>query len=191
MHDMTLKIEAAVDPESRMEALAHIERSMREKFGCEPPPTTGLAFVARAGGRIVGSLVIEGASGNGPLPIETHYAFDEARSPYPYVRHDIVQATRWTASVPEASRLVVLATMRAAFHLGKRLMLIEAKPYAIARLAELGMDFREIEGAEVLLETVRESVGPEGMKYFTDAPAPSLYLCDMGEALRTSGSWDA
>ncbi len=185
--EVPLTVSVAIDPGEREIAMRYIHEKMRASFGCEPPTTTGVIFVVKEGARIVGSLVLEGSQNDEPFGIESHYDFDPERSPFPYVRDHIIQAVRWTGSRAHASRMVALATMQVSLAMGKRYIMIEAKPYSVKRLHELGMDFREIEGASLRMDHIRSVVGEDGMTYFTEQPAPSLFLMDIAAGLRANG----
>ena len=178
------RIGVAADPEERTEAIEYIEHAMRARFECDPPPTHGCILVARLGRKLVGSIALQGTERGDPFAIEKHYDFDADAAPYPFDRSRIVEGTRWAAQYPGVSKDLVLESMRLAVALGKRFMLIEAKPHAIDRLGELGFMFLPIPGALLRVDRIRPMVGDRGMRYFLDQPAPSLYLCDMEGALR-------
>ncbi|MEJ0053943.1 MAG: hypothetical protein WDN10_04455 [bacterium] len=176
------EVSLALSETERLEAIGYIEPVMRERFKCEPPPTRGLIFIARAKGAIVGSIVLEGMADASPFPIEGRYAFDPKDAPYPFDRPYIVQGTRWIATAPGVSNLLVRTAMRVAYELGKRHMLIEAKPYSVKRLGELGIVCREIGNARLRADEVLAMVGEAGMLYFTEPPVPTLYLMELRQA---------
>ena len=172
----------ALSAAERAEAVRYIECRMREHFGGDPPPTRGLICVARTNGTIVGTMVLQGSPPGEPFPIEDHYDFDGTH-PFHDGRDSVIEGSRWIASVPGISRALVIATMTLARDLGKRRMLIEAKPYSTKRLAELGFICRPIGGASLSIARVRSIVGDSGMPYYLTPPAPCPYLIDLGDAI--------
>ncbi|MBA3788807.1 hypothetical protein H0X32_00210 [Patescibacteria group bacterium] len=149
---------------------------MRKIFRCEPPPTRGAICIARIHDRIVGSLVLQSTKHDCPFPIEDHYDFDPKEMPFPFSRSEVVQATRWIATEPGVSLRVVKACGWIAHGFEKRYMFIEAKPYSVERLCELGLDCRIVKNAVLVPERVRESVGEAGIFYYTEHPLPTLCI---------------
>jgi hypothetical protein len=176
-HAVTISI--VMTSEERKEALSYIKSSMQRAFGCDPPPTRGLICVAREGSTIVGSLVLQNALHNCTFPIEEHYVFDARKAPFPFVREEIFQASRWLADTPGVSLLVVQACAQLARDLGKLYFFIEAKPYSAKRLQELGFNCQPIPGAVLLPELARIVVGDAGMRFYEEDPQPTLYMLPM------------
>jgi hypothetical protein len=172
----SITVSAVVTKEERVEVLAYIESAMRDAFHCNPPVTIGVVCIARENGVIVGSLAIQSSTRDSPFPVEHHYDFDLDNTPFTFHREKIVQAGRWIAQRTGVSLLVLQACSQLAIDFGKRYMLIEAKPYSAKRLCELGYDCRPINGAKLLVESVKASVGEDGMRYYLEEPLPTLYM---------------
>src|ERR1700722_16693965 len=79
-------------------ALAYIEREMRRRFKCKPPPTHGIIFVAKMEREIVGTVVYETADENNVFSLEDRYAFGMDAASYLCERTKMVQGTRWIAT---------------------------------------------------------------------------------------------
>jgi hypothetical protein len=174
-----LAFRPACTREEREEALAYIESFMRARFGCMPPPTVGLIMTARADGAIVGTMAVAGTAWLVPFPIEHQYEFDPARMPVPFDRSLFVQGSRWTASRPGVSHGVFRAAAFAAREFGKQSMLIEAKPYAVKRFAELGIACEPVPNAQLILEAAERHVGKDGMAFYLEPPTPTLFVLDL------------
>jgi hypothetical protein len=177
-----VRIEIAFTESERSEAIAFIEHFMRETFNCDPPPTTGVIFVARAEGQIVGSIVLAGTDGEMPFSIESHYTFEPSTAAFPFMRTYIVEGSRWLSSRKElstVSSLLILHSFTLAYEFGKRYMLIEAKPYSIKHLGKLGVLCHPIEGATLRREHLLQSIGERSMRYFIESPEPTLYMLEL------------
>jgi hypothetical protein len=180
---LELTLSVALTKIEKVEAIAFIERIMRMRFGCDPPPTTGIILVARMEGVIVGSIVLEGIGRDYLFPIEKHYEFDTSTTPFPFNREIIVQGSRWIATKEKVSFVILRASFELAYGLGKRYMLIEAKPYSVKRLIELGVTCKAFEKTALALEKIKNSVGDDGLKYFIEEPFPTLYMIDLEKSL--------
>lgn len=177
MNHVELSI-ARTDDEVR-EAVEYIEKEMRRRFACEPPPTSGVIFVARLQSAIVGTVVYESTRDDVPFPLEKRYEFSSSRKiPYLSPRGIIVQGSRWIATERDVSHRVARYAASIAYDFGKRRQLIEAKPYTVKRLAELGVPCTQI-SARLSLKKTRAIVGDLGMKYFEEEPSPKLYLLEL------------
>jgi hypothetical protein len=182
----SVNISIAFTKNERDEAVEFIEKFMRETFECDPPPTHGIVCVARISGEVVGSIVLAGTEEHQPFPLERQYSFDPKYAPYPFVRHDMVQGSRWTSSrkdLPQVAIDLLRFSFSLAFGLGKRHMLIEAKPYSVKHLEKLGVICFPIEGAVIVVDSIKNIVGEKGMKYFIEPPLPTLYMIDIGLAV--------
>ncbi len=182
-----LEFSVALTQYARAIAVTHIESIMRNSFRCEPPATVGLVCTVTQNEKIVGSLVLVDSKDNIRFPVEEHYEFDVGNCPISFNRNEIVQASRWTAQVPDASRLILRNAFKLAYAFGKRWVLIEAKPYSVRRLEELGATCYEIPTTTLLLEKVREAVGENGMSYYCTVPVPTLYLIEIAQYLGHEG----
>lgn len=178
-----VRLTLAVAARERAVATAYIERIMRERFGGRAPPTAGVIITALFRGRLVGTIALEGSRNDEPFPIEAHYQFT-ADTPFPCSRAHIMQGSRWVATKAGVSGPLVEAALELGYQLGKCYMLIEAKPYSIARLAELGIPCIPIPGAHLSLEQALSQVGEEGMPYYRTPPLPQPYLIECKTALR-------
>jgi hypothetical protein len=174
-----LTISLAITPKEKTATIEFIETEMRRSFGCNPPPTHGVIWTARTKKNIVGSLVLQGIQENGQLSLENHYEFDELTTPFPFNRDQLVQASRWIATEKGVSLSLLCASFAFAYALGKRYALIEAKPYSVVRLKELGFTCEEISGAKLLHKKIQDLVGEAGMSYFSNPPFPTLYMIDL------------
>ena len=176
-------ITVASSQEEKTNAIIFIETNMRKSFGCEPPPTTGVIFTARLSGEIVGSIVLQGTEKNVPFPVENYYEFNPPNSTLSFSRARTVQGSRWLAIRPNVSFELLRTSASLACEFGKQSMLIEAKPYSVKRLTELGIHCRKIPNANLQQEKVRIVVGESGMRYFTELPLPTLYVIDLKQVL--------
>jgi len=181
-------VTTALSRYEQAEALRFIEDEMRQSFGCDPPATTGVFFLARLQGKIVGSIALQGTGKNGKLPIENHYEYKSQDSSPPFDRALTVQASRWIATQGGISLSILRASFDVAYILGKKYVLIEAKPYSTKRLGELGVICKEIKDVTLLPERIRGEVGENGMKYFLEPPLPTLYMIDIQESITAFGS---
>ena len=177
--DEEIRISFAHSRVERAEVLRFIETEMAASFGCAPPPTHGTICVAWAAEMIVGTLASESACDDEMLPLEERYEFNHSSTPFPFVRSQIIVTTRWLAKRKGVSFLVLRETSALALDHGKRFMLIEAKPYAVERLNAIGAVCLPVEGARLLIAKTRAIVGEAAMRYFEQAPSPSLYMMDL------------
>ena len=159
---------------------------MRQRFKCEPPETKGVIFIARSNGKIVGSAVIESSTGE-PFSLEGRYKFDENKTPYIFIRSHIVQGSRWISVLPLVSHRVLYELATVSLDFGKRYLLIEAKPYSINRMQDLGIICKKIPNCKLQIENIRKLVGKEGMRYFEEYPPPSLFMCEFTQIIRALG----
>ncbi len=182
-----LEFSVALTQYARARAVTHIESVMRSSFQCEPPVTIGLVCTVTQDEKIVGSLVLVDSKDDAIFPVEEHYEFDSDKCPLSFNRDEMVQAGRWTAQVPDASRLILRNAFKLAYAFGKRWVLIEAKPYSVKRLEQLGATCYEIPNTLLLLDKVREAVGDNGMSYYSAFPAPTLYMIEIAQYLKSEG----
>jgi hypothetical protein len=181
-----VRISIATTEIERNEAIMFIEKNMRQAFGCNPPPTTGIIIVAHIEDLVVGSIALSGTSGKRLFPIENQYRFSVKDTPVPFTRSHIIQGSRWISSrkdVQEIASGLLWFSFNLACGFDKHYMLIEAKPYSVIHLAKLGVLCHPIERTILLEEKVRETLGSAGMKYFTEVPLPTLYMIDLQSAL--------
>ncbi len=169
----------------RVESLDYIEAKLRSAYNCEPPETKGVVCVARVATKIVAALVIQGTTEDVALPLEEQYVFDRSRAPFPFCRSELLQATRWTSSHQLGSIMVIHRCATLGRDMGKKYMLIEAKPHAVTRIREIGIVCEEIPA--ILDGTyVRKRVGEAGMKYYLTDPTPRLYMLPIKEMLQAT-----
>jgi hypothetical protein len=176
------QLHIALSDSDRSEAIHFIETQMRKAYNCDPPETNGVICVARYNNDIVGSIALYGVENGAQFPLETYYNFSLNKCPFPFERSNLVQVGRWIAIQPHVSRLLLLASFQMAFDMGKRYALIEAKPYSVKRLLELGFNCKEIPDAILMEENIWKIVGDEGMKYFAETPKPSLYMIELKQS---------
>jgi hypothetical protein len=169
------------------DALLYITNVMRRRFGCEPPPTAGVIFVAKIEREIVGTAVIESTTVDTPFSLESRYDFDRAATPYPFDRSVTVQGSRWIATREDVSHRVFHELASIAYAFGKRYLLVEAKPYSVKRMEEFGITCPAIKRCVLSLEKTRATVGPEGMRYFEDPPSPCLYMMELSHIISALG----
>lgn len=176
-------IRIATHSVERQRAIEYIENSMARAFKCAPPRTHGLVFVAEQEDTICGALVHESAEDAGRFSFESRYVFDPLSAPFPFVRSQVVFATRWISSAEGVSFGIIRESGRVAHAFGKRYFLIEAKEYTVRRLHELSIDCRVVPGAQVLLPETEAVVGAEGMAYYRTVPPPTLYMMSIEQIL--------
>ena len=174
-----VKIILGAQGEQRSSILLHIEDRMRAAFHCEPPTTHGAICAGIIDKKIMATLVIQGTMSRAPFSLEDQYDFDPSVSPFPFVREEMVQVTRWTSSRRLASLTLIHACAQLAKDMGKKYMLMEAKYTAVNRLEEIGIYCAEIRTAVLNLEKTLQRVGSGGMEYYTTQPVPKLYMLDI------------
>ncbi len=167
----------------RAEVLDFIHHEMRRTFGSEPSVTPGLLIFVRLRKDIVGSIAIQDIEKDEMFPIEKHYVSYDTRISFIFERRHVVQGSRWIATKPGVSSALLRAAFTLACSFGKRGMLIEAKPYSIRRLLELGVFCEKISNVSLLQEKVYEEVGEIGMAYYATPPLPDLFMIDMEKSL--------
>lgn len=155
---------------------------MRLVFKCEPPPTKGLILAAYQDRNIVGSIVLRNSDSDQNFSLEARYELNDD-NPLAQNRQCTIEGSRWIATVPSVSGLLLKAAAQVSLEFGREYMLIEAKPYSVMRLQELGWNVSKVEGATISLSRTLEMVGAEGMKYFEEPPEPTLYLIHLRSLL--------
>ena len=177
--DQVVAVDIATGGEYRDRVIGYIREQMERAFGCPPPETSGVIFVARSGDRIIGTLVYESTSDQVPFQIEARYRFIDGGLSQLAPRSAMVVGTRWIGTEPGASWAVLRFASIVAVGFGKRYALIEGKPYTAKRLRELGALCTELSGAHIDLDRTEALVGLEGMVYYRQSPAPRLYIVDL------------
>lgn len=170
------RIEIAVTQAQRSEVLAYIEAQMRRRFACEPPPTRGVLFVSRDASGIVGTIALESSVNGAPFSVESWYAFEQHKAPFPFDRQRIVYGTRWLSSRQNVALPLFRGALAFAQSFGKEYMLFEAKPYVLDYFDRLSIAWKRFEQATLLPERACEVVGEDGMRYYRTEPLPTLCM---------------
>lgn len=178
-----LTIRTAIDAREREAGIAYVEAFMRGRFGCEPPPTRGVLVLAYQDEEIVGSLALESVLPDHAFTLESCYAFNPARTPFPFDRALIVQGTRWTATKRGVAYPLFRAGLVLAHGFGKRSLLFEAKPYVFERFDAHGIGWHPVPDARLNHAGVRAHVGEAGMKYYLEPPVPVLGMLALDQFL--------
>lgn len=171
-------IKLAASNVERTAAVDFIRTAMHDRYGGEAPPTPGIIYTAWYEGIVVGAIALQGSIGEEPFPVERNYIFTEDH-PFPCGRGFIGQASRWIATKSGVSLALAQVAMATAYQLGKRYLLVEAKPPAVQRLAHLGIFACEVSGASLNETHVCSVVGEAGMPYYRAQPLPKPYLIDL------------
>jgi hypothetical protein len=163
------------DPAEIQQAEELMRQIALDRHGCLPPKTSPILFGAISEGRVVGTIGIEFGETERPLSLETIYDFDRTGSPWPFARERIVQIGRWFASQRGISVPLMYTANAYALRNGKTNGFAEMKPRIEQIARDLGMDIRQIPGAKLILDRI----SPDGMRYYTEPPPPTLYMTDV------------
>ncbi|MBU0750524.1 hypothetical protein KKH15_03355, partial [Patescibacteria group bacterium] len=125
----------ATTRKEKQEAIEYINTRMIEVFQCDPPETTGLILVGKQNDIPVASIVMYAPDPASKLPLEMRYDF--CKNSIDEIRSEVVEGSRWLASIPDVSLLILKTAAEISLQLGKKYMLIEAKEYSVKRLRQL------------------------------------------------------
>ncbi len=164
----------------RMRALDFIEQWFFKWNGCSPPVSTGDILIASESDEIVGAVNLDFRDEATPFPVEEMYDFFHLRNYFPgFDRRQFVQGGRWSASMPDVSRLLLTAIARYSMPRGVRYMIGEVKQTSIDRLEALGIRFMILYGVFPNFETLPS----ERQKYYREPPPLRLMVIHMENLL--------
>lgn len=168
---LPLVIHVAKTEEQRNKALAFIKEVAWRSHKSAPPPPPQILLVASEGEVIQGTMSLDFGD-NGPLPLETIWTFNQAETPFPFIRSKLVQFGRWMAVSSGLSLTLVYAAACFSRAHGKECIVCEVKPPVFNRLAHSGIHLSPLRNAQLVLERIPQ----EGRPYYTTKPLPYPYM---------------
>lgn len=156
----------AKTPDERGRAARFIAESIEKWYQCSPMPLPAIVIIAEQRGAIVGTVSLCFGNDDVPFPLENIYSFDYGMIHFPFRRIEIVQCSRWIATVPEVAPCLLYASALAGLRAGCLYGLAEVKPKIAERLKEIGVELYPVPA------TVDHKSIPLAIRSYYEIPPP-------------------
>ncbi len=163
------------DEKEREKVISFINKTSLKWYKCISPPPLQELFVAKIGGKIVGTTALDFSDGNELLPLETISKFNRNSTPLPFSRKKIGQFSRLTAIVPYVSSIISYIATLYALDLGRIYGLAMIKGSVIEHQRSLGVELFPISGVKFDMKKIL--FGEKN--YYITPPTPKLFMMNL------------